>query len=67
MLDVIQIFSAILIIVLVLFQQRGAEGGVLFGTKTEFFFKRRGLEKTLFYLTWIFILIFVLVSLLKIV
>lgn len=67
MLDLIQIFLAIFIISLILLQQRGTEGGILFGTKTEFFLKRRGLEKNLYYLTWILILIFVFVSLLKII
>lgn len=67
MLDVIQIFLAIFIISLILLQQRGAAGGTLFGEKTEFFFKRRGLEKNFYYLTWILILLFTFVSLLKII
>ena len=66
MLNIIQIFLAILIIGLILLQQRGTGGGVLFGTSTEFFLKRRGLEKKLYYLTWILILIFVFISILKI-
>jgi protein translocase SecG subunit len=66
MLSIIQIILALLIIVLILLQQRGTEGGILFGTQTQFFLKRRGLEKNLYYLTWILIFAFVLASLLKI-
>jgi len=66
MLSLIQIILALLIIVLILLQQRGTQGGILFGTQTQFFLKRRGLEKNLYYLTWILIFAFVLISLLKI-
>ena len=66
MLDLVQILLSLLIIVLILLQQRGAEGGALFGFPSEFFFKRRGLEKNLYYLTWILIFAFILVSLGKI-
>lgn len=66
MLSIIQIILALLIIVLILLQQRGTEGGILFGTQTQFFIKRRGLEKNLYYLTWILIFAFVFASLLKI-
>jgi len=66
MLSIIQIILALLIIVLILLQQRGTEGGILFGTQTQFFIKRRGLEKNLYYLTWILIFAFVFISLLKI-
>jgi len=66
MLSIIQIILALLIIVLILLQQRGTEGGILFGTQTQFFLKRRGFESKLYYLTWILIFAFVLVSLLKI-
>ncbi len=59
MLDIIQIGLAFIIVFLILIQQRGTEGGVLFGGRTEFFLKRRGLDKNIYYLTWIFIIIFV--------
>ncbi len=65
MLNIIQIILAIAVIVLILLQQRGAEGGILFGTKTEFFLQRRGLEKNIYYLTWFLIALFILVSFLK--
>jgi protein translocase SecG subunit len=66
MLSVIQIILALLIIVLILLQQRGTEGSILFGTQTQFFLKRRGLEKNLYYLTWILIFAFIFTSFLKI-
>jgi protein translocase SecG subunit len=66
MLGVIQIILAIIIIVLILFQQRGTEGGSLFGTQTQFFIKRRGLEKNLYFLTWSLIAVFIIVSIMSI-
>jgi protein translocase SecG subunit len=67
MLSIIQIILSIIIITLILIQQRGAEGGILFGSQTQFFLKRRGLEKNLYYFTWLVIILFVFVSLLKII
>ncbi|GIW67223.1 MAG: hypothetical protein KatS3mg096_091 [Candidatus Parcubacteria bacterium] len=67
MLSIIQIILSILIIILVLLQQRGIEGGALFGSQTQVFLKRRGLEKNIYYLTWILIIAFIFVSLLKII
>jgi protein translocase SecG subunit len=66
MLGVIQIILAIIIIILILFQQRGTEGGSLFGTQTQFFIKRRGLEKNLYFLTWSLIAVFIIVSIMSI-
>lgn len=65
MLTIIQLILAIFIIILVLLQQRGSEGGALFGTHTEVFLKRRGLEKNIYYITWILIIAFALVSILR--
>lgn len=65
--DIAQIFLGIIIIALILIQQRGTEGGVLFGSQTEFFLKRRGLEKKLHYLTWFLTVIFLIISLIKII
>jgi protein translocase SecG subunit len=67
MLSVVQIILSVIIIALILIQQRGTEGGVLFGSQTQFFLKRRGLEKNLYYFTWLMIILFVFVSLLKII
>jgi protein translocase SecG subunit len=66
MLSIIQIVLGILIIILVLLQQRGTEGGSLFGSQTQFFLERRGFEKNIYYFTWILIGSFILVSILKI-
>lgn len=67
MLSLIQIILAVIIIGLILLQQRGAEGGALFGSQTQVFLKKRGLERNLYYFTWILISAFVFVSLLKII
>jgi len=67
MIDLIQVVLGILIIIFILLQQRGAEGGSLFGSQTEFFLKKRGIEKKLYYLTWILTTIFILISLIKII
>ena len=52
--------SAILTIVLVLLQQRGASLGAGFGASGELYTTRRGLDKSLFNATIIFSLIFIL-------
>lgn len=66
MLSLVQVVLGIFIIILVLLQQRGTEGGSLFGVQTQFFLERRGLEKNIYYLTWILIVCFIIVSILKI-
>lgn len=67
MLDIIQVGLAFIIVFLILIQQRGTEGGVLFGGRTEFFLKRRGLDKNIYYFTWFFIIIFVTISLFRVI
>jgi protein translocase SecG subunit len=67
MLTLIHIIISIILIFLILLQQRGSEGGAIFGTQSYFFFKKRGLEKILTYLTWVFIIFFIIISLLKII
>lgn len=52
--------SAILSILLILLQQRGASLGAGFGSSGELYTTRRGLEKSLFNATIIFVLVFVL-------
>ena len=51
--------SAILTILLVLLQQRGASLGAGFGSSGELYTTRRGLEKSMFIATIIFAIIFV--------
>ena len=59
-LQVITIGSAILMIVSILLQQRGATLGAGFGSSGELYTSRRGVDKNLFEVTIIFAVIFVL-------
>lgn len=52
--------SAILSVLLILLQQRGASLGAGFGSSGELYTTRRGLEKSLFNATIICVLVFVL-------
>lgn len=58
-LEVMIFVSAILTIVLVLLQQRGASLGAGFGSNGELYTKRRGLEKSMFIATIVTSVIFV--------
>ncbi|MDO4526506.1 MAG: preprotein translocase subunit SecG [Candidatus Saccharibacteria bacterium] len=53
------LISAILAILLILLQQRGASLGAGFGSSGELYTQRRGLEKSLFIATIVFTVIFV--------
>ena len=59
-LDTTIIVTAILSILLILLQQRGASLGAGFGASGELYTERRGLEKSLFVTTVVVVLIFVL-------
>lgn len=59
-LETATLISAILSILLILLQQRGASLGAGFGASGELYTTRRGLDKSLFNATIIFVLIFVL-------
>lgn len=59
-LPIITVVSAILMIVSILLQQRGASLGAGFGSSGELYTSRRGLDKNLFEVTIIFAVIFVL-------
>ena len=54
------LISAILTVLLILLQQRGASLGAGFGSSGELYTTRRGLEKSLFIATIVFAVIFVL-------
>lgn len=54
------LISAILVILLILLQQRGASLGAGLGGSGELYTTRRGLDKSLFNATIIFIVIFIL-------
>ncbi len=53
------LISAILAILLILLQRRGASLGAGFGGSGELFTTRRGLDKSMFNATIVFVLIFV--------
>lgn len=59
-LQFITIGSAILMILSILLQQRGASLGAGFGSSGELYTTRRGLDKNLFEVTIIFAVVFIL-------
>lgn len=59
-LETLVFISAILAIVLILLQQRGASLGAGSGSSGELYTTRRGLEKSLFITTIFFVVVFVL-------
>lgn len=59
-LEITTLVSAILSILLILLQQRGASLGAGFGSSGELYTTRRGLEKSMFIATIVFVVIFVL-------
>ncbi|MFZ1301366.1 MAG: preprotein translocase subunit SecG [Candidatus Microsaccharimonas sp.] len=59
-LQIVMIASAILMIVSILLQQRGATLGAGFGSSGELYTTRRGIDKNLFEVTVVFAVIFVL-------
>lgn len=59
-LQFITIGSAVLMIISILLQQRGATLGAGFGSSGELYTSRRGVDKNLFEVTIIFAVIFVL-------
>lgn len=58
-LEIVTFVSAILAVLLILLQQRGASLGAGFGSSGELYTTRRGLEKSLFVATVVFTIIFV--------
>lgn len=65
--SLIQIVLAIILIILIVLQQRGAGLGSTFGGDFGFYGTRRGAEKMLFMLTIIISVLFLLVSILGII
>ncbi|HMQ95659.1 MAG TPA: preprotein translocase subunit SecG [Candidatus Saccharibacteria bacterium] len=58
--QIVMLGSAILMILAILLQQRGASLGAGFGGSSELYTTRRGFDKNLFEVTIIFAVIFVL-------
>jgi len=61
-LSVAQIVLSIALILAVLFQVRGGGLGGIFGQPTTVFRTKRGVEKTLFQLTIVLVVLFIIVS-----
>lgn len=59
-LQIITVASAILVILAILLQQRGASLGAGFGSSGELHTKRRGIDKNLYEVTIVFAVIFIL-------
>lgn len=59
-LQIITIASAVLMVLAILLQQRGATLGAGFGASGELYTTRRGIDKNLFQVTIVFATIFVL-------
>lgn len=59
-LQIVTIGSAVLMILSILLQQRGATLGAGFGSSGELYTTRRGVDKNLFEVTIVFAVIFVL-------
>ncbi|MGB4957046.1 MAG: preprotein translocase subunit SecG [Candidatus Saccharimonas sp.] len=59
-LQIATIASAVLMMIAILLQQRGASLGAGFGGSSELYTTRRGLDKNLFEVTIIFAVVFVL-------
>jgi len=59
-LQIVVLASAVVTILLILLQQRGASLGAGFGSSGELYTTRRGLDKSLFQATVVFMTVFVL-------
>jgi len=63
-----QIIISIILIILILLQERSSGlSGVFGGSESEFYAKRRGIERLVFIATIVLIIIFALLSLIKLI
>jgi preprotein translocase subunit SecG len=62
--NIAQIILSIALIVIILFQVRGGGLGGIFGQQSGVYRTRRGVEKLLFRLTIIFVVLFLVISIL---
>ncbi len=65
--NIITVVAAIIMVVAILIQARGASLGAAFGGETEFYRTRRGPEKVLFQTTIVAAIVFVLSVILSII
>ena len=63
--NIIQIILAVALILVIMLQVRGGGLGGIFGQADTVFRTRRGIEKTLFQITIVLIILFVVVSLIS--
>ena len=61
-LNIIQIVLSVALILVILFQVRGGGLGGIFGQADTVFRTRRGLEKTLFQLTIVLVVVFIIIA-----
>ena len=66
-LNIIQIVSAVLLVIAILLQSRGSGLGAAFGGEGNVYRTKRGLEKTLFYLTIFLAFVFLGTALLNVI
>jgi protein translocase SecG subunit len=64
-LAITQLVIGVVLIILILFQQRGGGMGVLGGASSQFYGTRRGLEKTIFIFTVILGVLFIALSIIS--
>lgn len=62
-----QIIVALLLMVFILFQQRGTALGSAFGGEGGFYATRRGIQKKIFWLTCVFGALFIILAILNLV
>jgi preprotein translocase subunit SecG len=63
-LNIAQIVLAVALIVVILFQVRGGGLGGIFGQQSSVYRTRRGVEKILFRLTIVFVVVFLVIAVL---
>jgi preprotein translocase subunit SecG len=66
-LNILQIVISILLIISILLQQRGAGLGGAFGGESSVYRSKRGIEKTLYNITIILAIIFVITSVVNVI
>lgn len=64
-LNIVQIVISALLIILILFQQRGAGLGGAFGGEGGVYYKKRGMEKIIFIATIVLAALFILTAFLR--
>ena len=65
-LNIVAIVVAVLLIVVIMLQTRGSQGGVAFGGSGQSYRSKKGLEKLLFYSTIVLAALFASVSILSV-